>query len=134
MKPVHYMIHVRNLEGAISFYEKALNLAVVDRHRYDGATLVYMRTPHTSFEVELVAPDEWPYADKPEFGRTHIAFTVDDLCQEHVRLAKLGVSVDQIMSYTANGAHQTRFFYFNDPEGNQIEFLEPHGRYASERN
>jgi lactoylglutathione lyase len=92
-----------------------------------------MRLPHSSFELELVAPDEWPYADKLEFGRTHIAFTVDDLCREHVRLAELGVSVDPIMNYTANGAHQTRFFYFNDPEGNQIEFLEPHGRYASKR-
>jgi catechol-2,3-dioxygenase len=28
--------------------------------------------------------------------------------------------------------HQTRYFYFADPEGNQIEFLEARGRYAGE--
>jgi lactoylglutathione lyase len=133
VKPVHYMIHVRNLEDAISFYEKALKLTVADRHRYDGATLVYMRGSGSSFELELIAPEAWPYGNAPEPGRTHIGFTVDDLEAERARLAGLGIATDGITDYAANGAHQTRYFYFTDPEGNQIEFLEPHGRFASKR-
>jgi lactoylglutathione lyase len=130
MTPVHHMVHVRNLPRAVGFYERALKLVVADHHRYEGASLVYLRVPGALFEIELISPDRWPYADQPEAGRVHIAFTVADLDAEHARLAGLGVKVDPIADYVANGARQTRFFYFGDPEGNQIEFLEPRGRYA----
>lgn len=133
MKPAHYMIHVRRLDEAIAFYEKALGFAAVDRHRYDGATLVYMRAPDSRFELELLAPEVWPYNSAPEAGRTHIAFVVDDLAAERTRLNGLGITTDPITDYAANGTFQTRYFYFTDPEGNQIEFLEGHGRYASDR-
>lgn len=133
MRFAHAMIHVRDLAGAVDFYEKALGLKVVDRHRYDGATLVYMRGVHPGFELELLAPLAWPYSARPEPGRTHIAFTVDDLDCEYARLKALAIPAEPVNNYTANGIHQTRYFYFTDPEGNQIEFLEPAGRYASDR-
>jgi lactoylglutathione lyase len=134
MKPAHYMIHVSNLAEAITFYEMALGFAVADRHRYQGATLVYMRGPDSGFELELLSPESWDFTQMPEPGRTHIAFTVDDLDAEHTRLTKLAINVEPIRDYAANGIHQTRYFYFYDPEGNQVEFLESKGRYASERN
>lgn len=130
MRFAHAMIQVRDLARAIDFYEKALGLHVVDRHHYDGATLVYMSGADPGFELELLAPEAWPYRDAPEPGRTHIAFTVDDLDVEQTRLAALAIPADPVTDYIANGRHQTRYFYFSDPEGNQIEFLEPHGRYA----
>jgi lactoylglutathione lyase len=133
MMPVHHMLHVRDLKRAVRFYEHALGLVVADRHQYDGASLVYLRVPGTSFEIELIAPDHWPYALTPEAGRLHLAFAVADLDAEHARLQAIGVKPDPIADYVANGAHQTRYFYFCDPEGNQIEFLEPCGRYALEK-
>ena len=133
MRPAHYMIQVQNLQSAIVFYERALGFTVVDRHRYPGATLVYMRGPSSAFELELISPDKWDYARMPEPGRTHIAFTVEDLDAERARLTGLAIAADPVSDYAVNGIHQTRYFYFYDPEGNQIEFLEPHGRYASER-
>jgi lactoylglutathione lyase len=133
MKPAHYMIQVQKLEDAIFFYERALGFTVADRHRYPGATLVYMRGPNSAFELELLSPDTWDYAQMPEPGRTHIAFTVEDLDAQHARLTGLAITADPVSDYAANGIHQTRYFYFYDPEGNQIEFLEPYGRYASER-
>jgi hypothetical protein len=42
----------------------------------------------------------------------------------------MGVRLDPIDDYVANGVVQTRFFYLYDPDGNQIEFLEARGRYA----
>ena len=134
MKPAHYMIHVSNLAEAITFYEMALGFAIADRHRYHGATLVYMRGPDSGFELELVSQDSWDFTQMPEPGRTHIAFTVDDLDAEHTRLTKFAINPEPIRDYAANGVHQTRYFYFYDPEGNQVEFLESKGRYASERN
>ena len=131
MRPAHHMIHVRDLPGSIAFYSTALGCVVADRHEYDGTRLVYLKLPGSAFELELVSPDVWPFDDEPEPGRTHIAFTVDDLEAEHARLSSLGFRPEPIAAYEANGIHQTRFFYVCDPEGNQIELLEPHGRYLN---
>jgi lactoylglutathione lyase len=124
------MIQVRDLDRALDFYQRALHLDVVDRHRYEGTSLVYLRIPGSRFEIELIAPDRWPFAERPEPGRLHLAFAVDDLDSEHARLTRMGVRAEPILDYIANGAHQSRYFYFSDPEGNQIEFLEPRGRYV----
>ena len=123
------MIHVRDLEAAIAFYRRALGCTVADRHRYEQTDLVYLSLPGARFELELLSPAHWPYGDAPEPGRSHLAFTVDDLDAEHARLTGLGIPADPIADYVANGRHQTRYFYFCDPEGNQIEFLETSGRY-----
>lgn len=131
MRPVHQMIHVRDLQGAVDFYTSALAAEVADTHSYEGARLVYLRWPGAAFELELVCPDVWPFAAAPEPGRTHLAFTVGDLDGEHARIAALGVALDPVSQYRANGVHQTRYFYFCDPEGNQIELLEADGRYAN---
>ncbi len=131
MRPAHHMIHVRDLPGAVDFYTSVLGGVVADRHTYDGARLVYLRWPDLVFELELVCPDIWAFAAVPEPGRTHIAFTVDDLDREHARLSGLGLTPDAISAYRANDAHQTRYFYLCDPEGNQIELLEAKGRYAN---
>lgn len=128
----HAMIQVRDIDAAIAFYERALELRVVDRHAYDGTVLVYMRCGDQAFELELLSESPWAFQGKPENGRTHIAFTVDDLEAERERLVALGISVDQITDYYANDRLQTRYFYFCDPEGNQIEILEAMGRYAHE--
>lgn len=127
------MIQVRDLDRAVAFYGEALGFAEIDRHHYEGATLVYLRGPNSGFEVELIAPDRWPFADRPEPGRTHLGFAVDDLDGERARLMRVGVAVEPVADHVADGAHQTRYFYFTDPEGNQIEFLEAKGRYATQK-
>jgi lactoylglutathione lyase len=130
VRPAHCMIHVRDLDRAAAFYGRALGFKEVDRHRYDGATLAYLRGPASPFEIELIQPDLWPYESQPEPGRTHIAFVVEDLEAERIRLAGIGVEPTPTTSHVANGVHQTRYFYFADFEGNQVEFLEAHGRYG----
>ena len=133
MRPVHYMIQVRDLPAAIWFYQQALGFEPVDRHEYEGATLVYMRGAASSFELELLAPDTWAFGPGPESGRVHIAFAVDRLEAERERLLGLGFEAGAITDHVANGRHQTRYFYFTDPEGNQIEFLEAQGRYGGQK-
>jgi lactoylglutathione lyase len=132
MRVAHCMIHVRDLGRAVAFYAMALRFREVDRHHYDGATLVYLRGDEAPFEIELICPQQWHYEERPEPGRNHLAFCVADLVAERARLQGLGVETDPITDHVANGMHQTRYFYFADPEGNQIEFLEAHGRYAGE--
>lgn len=126
----HVMIQVRDIDAAIAFYERALGLKVVERHAYDGTVLAYLRRDDQAFELELLSEAPWAFQGKPEHGRCHIAFTVDDLEAERARLVALGIAVDEISDYHANGKLQTRYVYLYDPEGNQIEILEAMGRYA----
>lgn len=130
MRLHHHMVHVRDLDRAIAFYKSVFGCAVADRHDYHGTSLVYLAGIAPGVELELICPATWDFAPRPETGHTHIAFTVDDLAAQHARLEGLGARPDPITEYRAGGVLQTRYFYFEDPDGNQIEFLEPMGRYS----
>ena len=130
MTPIHCMIMVSDLKRSLSFYEAVLGYRVVDRHRYPGTELVYMRAPEDGFEIELIeaeAPGASPRVQTPLW---HLAFGIEDLDHEYRRLHGMGLRLDPISDYVANDTFQTRFFYVYDPDGNQIEFLEARGRYA----
>lgn len=129
LRLAHAMIAVRELEAAIAFYERALGLRVAERHGYDDAELAYLRAPDGGAELELLSERPWRFAERPEKGRSHVAFTVTDVDREHARLTALGISCGAVTDYVANGRLQTRFFYLYDPEGNEIEILEAMGRY-----
>jgi len=131
LRLAHAMIQVRDLEGAIAFYQRVLDLALVERHSYDGASLAYLRAADDGAELELLSERPWRFADRPETGRSHIAFTVADAAAENTRIKSLGVHCGELSDYVANGIRQTRFFYLYDPEGNEIEILEAMGRYAA---
>lgn len=128
---VHCMMVVSDLERAIDFYGAIMDFAVVDRHRYEGHDLVYMRSPASAIEIELVKPDARKAATNARDESWHLGFTVTDLEAEFARLSAAGVRLDPIESYIANGVFQTRYFYLYDPDGHQIEFLEARGRYAT---
>ena len=127
---VHCMMMVSDLERAIDFYGKALQFTVVDRHRYEGHDLAYLRSPAAAIEIELVKPDAAQSALGDRDESWHLGFTVTDLEAEFARLTALGTQLDPMESYVANGKLQTRYFYLYDPDGHQIEFLEARGRYA----
>ncbi len=131
LRLAHAMIQVRDLGGAIAFYEDALGLHVADRHRYEGAELAYLRAPGGGAELELLCETPWRFAGPAEQGRCHVAFTVSSVDAEHARLTALGIPCGEVSAYEANGRLQTRFFYLYDPEGNEIEILEAMGRYAA---
>lgn len=131
MRFAHAMIQVRDLDRAIAFYEQALELRVAERHRYEGAELAYLRSADGEAEIELLSEQPWRFAQRPEKGRCHLAFTVKDVNAEHHRLRALGYPCGDVSDYRANGKLQTRFFYLYDPEGNEIEILEAMGRYVT---
>lgn len=126
----HFMMYVRDLEESIAFYEEALRCAVTERHRYDGHNLAYLRGAGSGVEIELIQPDV-PEPDSAGSGATwHLGFVVDNLDQEFARFAAMGVRLDPVEDYVANGVLQTRYFYAYDLDGHQIEILEARGRYA----
>ena len=78
LRLAHAMIQVSDLEGAIAFYQRVLGLSLAERHDYDGASLAYLRAADGGAELELLCERPWRFADRPETGRSHIAFTVTD--------------------------------------------------------
>lgn len=130
LRLAHAMLQVRDLEKSITFYTRALGLELAERHRYEGAELAYLRCSHGGAEIELLSERPWRFAAHTEKGRNHIAFTVTDIDAEHRRLTSLRIPCGDVGPYHANGRLQTRFFYFYDPEGNEIEILEATGRYS----
>ena len=52
-KAVHSMIRVLDERRSLAFYKTAFGLTPADRIDFDSFTLIYLRTPETTFELEL---------------------------------------------------------------------------------
>jgi len=128
-KAIHAMIRVRDERPSVDFYRKAFGLDIADRFVFDGFTLVYLRNPEASFELELTINHDRkePYALGDGYG--HIAFAVEDLAAEHARFEREGLQPNPIKEFFRDGALLARFFFVQDPDGYKIEVLQKHGRF-----
>ena len=83
-KPIHSMIRVLEEDRAVTFYRAAMGLEIVDRYPFDSFTLIYMRDPASTFELELTVNQgrTEPYNLGDGYG--HLAVAVDDL-RGHLR-------------------------------------------------
>ncbi len=129
-KPIHSMIRVLDEARSVDFYRRALQLDVAERMAFDGFTLIYLRNPESSFELELTVNHgrTEPYALGDGYG--HIAVAVDDLDAEHARLGREGVSPGPLREMQHQGRPLARFFFLQDPDGYRIEVMQSQGRYA----
>lgn len=121
----HIGIRVSVLEDSIEFYKRVLGLKLLYTIGEVGEDLrlAFLSFPgQESVEIELVY-----IKDAPELaseGRVnHLAFTVSYIDREYARIAELGLSGrDPEIRTLPNG---NRFFFFNGPDGERIEFFEP---------
>lgn len=128
-KAIHSMIRVSNEAASVGFYKKAFSLSEADRFDFDGFTLIYLSNADSDFEVELTVnkQHDGPYDLGDGYG--HIAFSVDDIEAEHIRLTALGLAPREIKSLEHQGRLLATFFFMQDPDGYQIEILQRAGRY-----
>ena len=128
-KPIHCMIRVLKEDRSVAFYRLAFGMEVADRFAFDGFTLVYLRTPGDSFELELTINHDRnePYALGDGYG--HVAVVVDDLVVEHARFVREGLHPNDVKEFHRDGALMAKFFFVTDPDGYRIEVLQRHGRY-----
>ncbi len=128
-KAIHTMIRVRDLDAALSFYDRAFALRPADRYDFDDFSLVYLRNPENDFEIELT----WnkgraePYTHGDGYG--HVAVAVDNLEREHQRFTEMKLNPLPIKEFHRDGALMAKFFFVLDPDGYKIEVLQRHGRY-----
>jgi lactoylglutathione lyase len=129
-KPIHSMIRVLDEDRSVSFYRRAMGLEIVDRFEFDSFTLVYMRDPASSFELELTVNKgrTEPYQLGDGYG--HLAVAVDDLEAARDRMIGANASPGDIKSLNREGALLARFFFVKDPDDYSIEVLQRHGRYS----
>ena len=130
MKAIHSMIRVLDETKSVAFYEKALGLTITDRFDFSDFTLVYLRNAETEFELELTINKGRiePYELGNGYG--HLAVSVKDLDAEHNRLSIGGLNPKKIVGFAPDGEIIARFFFIEDPDGYEIEFLERGGRFC----
>lgn len=128
-KAIHMMIRVLDERRSVDFYERAFALTIAERLSFDDFTLVYMRSAQTDFEVELTINHgrTEPYHHGDGYG--HVAFVVDDLASEHMRLTMAGLQPTPVKEFMREEKLLAKFFFVQDPDGYKIEVLQKHGRY-----
>jgi len=98
LKYLHTMIRVQNLEKALEFFEKTLELKITRQKEYpDGKfTLVFLSTGEEGApELELTYNwgQELPYSVGRNFG--HLAYEVDNIYETCKRIAERGVIINR---------------------------------------
>lgn len=112
----HVQITVRDLDRSITFYKKFLNLRLSERL---GRSLAFLSSSYHHHDLALQAIGPEAVDMSPNMiGLTNLAFEAEDpqtFAQLYKNLIGSGNSVrtaDHFISWS---------FYFNDPDGNEIE-------------
>jgi len=129
-KPIHSMIRVLDEGRAVAFYRAAIGLEIVDRYPFDSFTLIYMRDPASTFELELTVNHDRTEPYNLGDGYGHIAVAVDDLDAERTKMEAAGAAPGAIRELQRDGALLGRFFFVKDPDGYSIEVLQRHGHFG----
>jgi len=138
----HSGIVVRDLDEMLRFYTEDLGLTVLERYEMEAGpegdhagipgarrTEVFLGLGDDGHMLELIQYLEPVSSDGHvelnKLGATHVCFLVDDLDKAHQELAGKGVSfvTKPIFSKTPDG-DDWGVVYFQDPEGNWLEFIQ----------
>lgn len=128
-KMIHSMIRVLDEARSVDFYKKAFGLEVADRVDFPTFTLIYLSNAETGFELELTVNQgrSEPYALGEAYG--HLAVSVEELREEHARMATLGLNPGKIVELNRDGKLFALLFFVTDPDGYKIEVVQRHGRF-----
>ncbi|MFY0680687.1 MAG: VOC family protein [Thalassovita sp.] len=126
----HSMIRVLDEAKSVAFYRDCFEMTVADRLDFDGFTLVYLRAPDSTFELELTINKSQTTAYDLGDGYGHLAIVVDDLDALHRKISAAGFAPRDIVDFQNKGTRVARFFFIADPDGYQIEVIERGGRFV----
>ena len=138
----HSGIVVRDLDEMLRFYTEDLGLTALERYDMEAGpdgdhagiprarrVELFLGLGDDGHMLELIQYLEPPSTDGHvelnKLGATHVCFLVDDLRKAHEELLGKGVLfvTDPIFSKTPDG-DDWGVVYFQDPEGNWLEFIE----------
>jgi len=127
MKYLHTMLRVTNPDESLRFYCDGLGFELARRqdHEAERFSLFFLRVGGPS-EPELELTHNW---DTKQYtrgeGYGHVAYRVASIDAVRERLQKHGFDLSWGPGLTPDG--RTRMAFVDDPDGYEIELLEPKG-------
>jgi len=120
-KLLHTRYRVDDLERTVKFYQDALGLEEVRRHKSPrGAELVFLKAPASEELIELCRyPASGPVHVQPDL--THLAFEVDSLEAFGRHLQRLGLQYSDGPHLNADGGG---IAFIDAPEGYEVELIQ----------
>lgn len=108
-------LHVKHLQGSISFYEKYIGIKVVRDLRKFGAQIVFMAADENDeTRLELIQSDE-----SYQGSGISVCFLSDHFEEQREYYVREGLIVTDIIS----PAPGVRFFFVTDPNGLQVQIM-----------
>jgi catechol-2,3-dioxygenase len=112
----HFVLRVRDLEKCIAWYQTVLGMEIMHR----GEKIVFLSYDGEHHRLALAqTPVEEP-APRGAAGVDHVAYAFADLGQllaHYVRLKEVGITPALPINHGL-----TTSMYYDDPEGNRVEF------------
>ncbi len=124
MKLHHIAITVKDFSVSIPFYENLFGFKEAKRFRRDdmGATGILMQGENIIIELwQFDNFKQGALEDLSLTGIKHIAFTDDNVEMVHKKFTGQGIVCGSIKTGASGGV----YFFFSDPDGNQIEIYKP---------
>ncbi len=111
----HVAIYTSNFERLRDFYVNTLGLPL--RGAFDGYDIIFVDAGTTTIEI---VEDKSRGDDRTEGGWRHLALEVADVDDAFEELTALGIRF-----HVPPGEPLMRIAFFRDPDGNEIELLQP---------
>lgn len=128
----HVGIAVRDLDAAITFYERTFGFRLVhaETNEDQGVREAMLQLDDTGAGVQLLAPlrDDSPIArflDRSGAGIQQLAFAVDDIAAESARLRGLGMRLLYDQPRRGTAGSRINFVHPQDTGGVLVELVEP---------
>jgi len=118
---IHACLRVMDLERSEEFYRQAFGFKVSRKRDFPdaGFTLSYLTDPSDSFELELTYNYDQQEAYTVGNGYSHLAVSVADLEDSHLRHQQQGYEPTPLKGLTGTAS----FYFVSDPDGYRIEVV-----------
>ena len=116
----HLALATRNFDRLLAFYTRTLGLPIVGG--FPGERIIFLGAGTTA--IELLAEGTTPRPHDPT-GWSHLALEVADLDAAHATLTAHGVPFHLPPENYPPDAPTVRIAFFRDPDGNEIELIQP---------
>ncbi len=124
MKLIHSAIRTRDLNKSLDFYGKVFGFSVREKRYIEAhkTTLVFLKSPNTDFEIELIADDNPKLINDCENSFAHFAFQSENIDEDAIKIKEAGISFLREPFYSMDKSMILAFL--NDPDGIMIEIIE----------
>ena len=117
--PHHIALLTPNFDRLRAFYVDLLGFPVVGAYR--DRRIIFMEVG--SIAIELIERPEVSAGAPGGWG--HLAFEVADIDATYTELARRGVPFHVLPKDFPDGAPVTRIAFFRDPDGNELQLVQP---------